>query len=235
MIFSELEQSVGETEQSSDFMSLDGISLLPEEVDIPEVGSALVYGEPFDISDSLDDHQGDNIYNAHGNCGLVSVMNIVRMSGREMDEDDIITKAASTGNCIWASSPEDKGGTNYIMRSRLLNDCGIPNTVMPHASLETIAGYVEAGHGVNINVNAGYAWDKPEHIGAANGIVSTNHSIVVTGTARSSSGELLGMYVCDSGLTDRPSAAYFMPKDKLMNAYVNAYGAAAVITNNPIR
>lgn len=235
MIFSELEQPFVETEQDSDFTQLDGISLLPEEVDIPEVGRALVYGEPFDISGSLDDHQGDNIYNAHGNCGLVSVMNILRMSGREMDENEIIAKAASTGNCKWASTPENKGLTNYIMRSRLLNECGIPNTVIPHAPLETVAKYVEAGHGVNINVNSGYAWDKPEHIRATNGIVSTNHSIVVTGTARNKLGELLGMYVCDSGLTSRPSAAYFMPKDKLTSSYVNVHGAAAVITNKPIR
>ena len=78
-------------------------------------------------------------------------------------------------------------------------------------------------------MNAGYAWNDADYIGNP---FATNHSIVVTGTARDpESGEVLGLYVCDSG---NGSSAMFLSCDTLEDAYVEANGAA-LVTNDVIR
>jgi probable rRNA maturation factor len=47
-------------------------------------------------------------------------------------------------------------------------------------------------------------------------------------------GELRGLYVCDSGMTGE-SSAVFLSVEKLKDAYLNANGASVLVTDNPIR
>jgi len=218
--------------------SMEALMAQPQLVDLPEAGEVLVSGDPFEISERLDDNQGDNIYNFGGCCGLVTVSNLCSMAGLEADEDDVIGRAISMGLCHYRifGDPAENGGTNVFQRQELLQSYGISSTVLSSksadGSLEAIAEYVEAGHGVNISVNAGYAWDEPSAIGDG----SSNHSIVVTGTVRDpETGALTGLIVCDSGLTDRDSGSMYLSLDTLQDAYLDAPGTTALVTDEPIR
>lgn len=218
--------------------ALEGSALEPVIYETPEAGEVLVYGDPFEIGQSLDDMQGDNIYNAGGDCGLVTVTNMLRMAGVEVTEDEVVGNAINMGLCQYSefNNPEDNGGTTAFDRQSLLRLYGINASIYEDkngdASLDSIADYVESGHGVNISINAGYAWDDPSFIGDG----SSNHSITVTGTARDpETGELKGLYVCDSGLTDCDSSAMFLSVDTLQECYIDTYGSTVLVTNDEIR
>lgn len=123
-----------------------------------------------------------------------------------------------------------------MQRQEILARYGIESSytfdIYGAGSLNEIARYVEQGHGVNISVNAGYAWNSPMNISDG----SINHSILVTGTAYDpDTGELKGLYVCDSGLTQQDSKAYFLSVERLQDCYVDAPGACMLVTNQPIR
>ncbi|MFQ6803645.1 MAG: hypothetical protein ACLRT5_01150 [Lachnospiraceae bacterium] len=75
----------------------------------------LVSGNPQEVASLLDYAQGDNPYNASGNCGLVSVSNVLEMAGLEnCGEDEVTLYALETNQC--ANDPSlasaDRGGTN---------------------------------------------------------------------------------------------------------------------------
>ncbi len=210
--------------------------LEPVLMDLPEAGEVLVSGDPFSVADQLDDNQGDNVLNAQGDCGVVSIANIVTLAGQECSEDDAIVKAVNLRLCNYSpeGDPSENGGTNVYARQRLLAEYGIPSTVMDGfnaPSPEVIAQYVEAGHGVNLGVNAGYAWNDADYIDDG----QSNHSIIVTGTIRDpETNELKGLIVCDSGLPGE-SSTKFLSIETLDMAYVHAPGSSALITDQPIR
>lgn len=217
---------------------LESASLEPELMDLPGLGEVLVGGDPFEIGTRLDDEQGDNFYNFGGDCGLVSVLNILTMTGIETNEDEVVGRAIIMGLCDYSpmNSPEHNGGTTVLDRKALLESYGISTFILDGhgaaASPEVLAQLATAGYGVNISINGGYAWDKPEAIGDG----SVNHSVVVTGGAwDKDTGELKGLFVCDSGLLGRKSEAFFISVETLQDAYVNSYGSFALITDNPIR
>lgn len=207
-----------------------------ELMNIPEVGEVIVSGDPFEIGSKLDENQGDNVYGYGKNCGLVSVHNILTMAGKVSTENAVIGKAIMLGKCFSDSvNNEDNGGTNALMRKALLETYGFPSTIFPNTSesgsLESIASYVEAGHGVNISGNMGYFWNDSNYIMDG----SSNHSVVVTGTARApETGELKGLFVCDSGKPGE-SSSVFLSVDQLKDAYLNASKATVLVTNQPIR
>ena len=136
--------------------------------------TVLVYGDPVETGEKLDDLQGDNYYDFQGDCGLVSVANL----------------------------------------------------------LESLADYVESGRGVNLGLNAGYAWGDPNYI--QDGVA--NHSVVLTGTCRDpETGELKGFFLCDSGAPNGSGEAMYLSVEQMEQAYLNAYGATALVTDQPIR
>ena len=209
-------------------------ALEPQLMEVPGMGEVLVGGNPYEIADKLDDNQGDNVLNALGDCGLVSVTNIAIQAGIDITEDDVVIAAVGNGLCSFSTDddPCRNGGTSVYDRQILLDALGIPTTIYGAEELDPdqIAELVEAGHGVNISVNAGYAWDDPDYID--NG--ASNHSIMVTGTVRDpESGELLGLVVCDSGLPGE-SSAVVLSVDTLGDAYTDALGASALVTDQPI-
>ena len=218
---------------------LESASLEPELTEVPEIGTdVLVGGDPYGVKDQLDDNQGDNIFNFQGDCGLVSVSNILTMAGIDSSEDSVVALAIATGLCSHSelNEPAHNGGTNVYQRQQLLEIYGVHSEIYDDkngaASLDSIARYVDAGYGVNMSVNAGYAWDEPFAIGDG----GSNHSIVVTGTAYDpDTGELIGLMVCDSGLTDRDSGARFLSVDVLKDAYVDAPRTTVLVTTEPIR
>lgn len=218
--------------------SLEEKSLEPELMDVPGIGEVLVGGNPFEIGEKLDDHQGDNFYNFQGDCGLVTVLNMLTMAGIETNEDEVVGRAIILGKCGFSedNEPENNGGTSVFDRRALLESYGISSYIFDSknhgGNPEAVASYVEAGYGVNISLNCGYAWNRPEYIQDG----TSNHSVIVTGTARDKvTGELKGVFVCDSGLVNQDSKAYFLPIDVLNQAYVDVPGSSALVTSKPIR
>lgn len=217
---------------------LDAVSLEPELMEVPGVGEVLVGGDPFDIGTRLDDEQGDNFYNFRGDCGLVSVLNLLTMAGIETNEDEVVGRAIIMGRCQYSplNDPERNGGTTVLDRKVMLESYGIPASILdghgPGGSPEMLAQLATAGYGVNIAVNGGYIWDNPAAIGDG----SVNHSVVVTGGAwDKNTGEFKGLFVCDSGLVGQKSEAIFLSAETLQDAYVNANGGFALVTERPIR
>lgn len=227
---------VAESEISE--LTHQGSVLEPELYEVSGMGDVIVTGDPYELGESLDDCQGDNEFNFRGDCGLVSVTNMLRMAGIEATEDEVVGRAIDLGLVQYSefNSPEDNGGTTADDRSLLLKSYGINCTFTDDksglGSLESIADLVENGHGVNIAINAGYAWNDPSAVG--DGV--SNHSIIVTGTARDAqTGELKGLYVCDSGLTDKESGSLLLTVDELNECYVDVPFSSALITDDEIR
>ena len=216
----------------------EAAALEPKLMDIPGLGEVLVGGDPLGIADKLNDDQGDNILDARGDCGLVSVANILTQAGLDVTENEVVVEAVGNRLCQYSTElePEENGATNALHRQALLNAYGVPSSLYSDytgnkLSLEGIAEYVEAGHGVNIDVNAGYAWNDANYIDEG----GINHSIIVTGTLRDpETGELKGLVVCDSGLNGVDSNARVMTVDTLNDSYVRVDGASAVVTDRPI-
>lgn len=219
-----------------EYAALEMLCMEPLVVDLPETGEVLIYGDPFALAEKLDSFQGDNIYNFGGDCGLVTVNNMLIMGGLESTEDEVVGRAISMGLCNYSpfNDSSENGGTTVYERQALLNSYGIPSMVFESyaASPDAIASFVEAGHGVNISVNAGYAWDDPNYITHG----GSNHSITVTGTVRDvQTHELKGLIVCDSGPGRADSGRMFMSLDRLNDAYINVPGTTALVTSEPIR
>lgn len=218
--------------------NLEYANLEPEWMDVPGVGEVLVSGDPFEIAPQLNDCQGNNIYNCQGDCGLVSVCNILTMADIPATENEVLFAALRLNLCTYSefNDPLNNGATNVFQRKALLEVFGIPSHIIASSSeagsLEALAQYVEAGHGVSISVNSGYAWDNANFIDDG----GSNHCIIVTGTARDpDTGKLKGLFVCDSGLVQEPSAAKFLSVDVLQDAYLDVPGTHALVTSEAIR
>lgn len=205
--------------------------------DIPGVEPAFVYGNAYEVAGRLDDNQGDNSYNAEGNCGLVSTANVLTLCGIEADEERITEQAIENNLCNYSPflPPEGRGGVNDSQLIALFKLNGIEATAFSAKSeegnCEAVAQYVEGGHGVTIGINAGYAWQSSSGINDG----SANHQITVTGTVRDENGGLQGFIVCDSGLINEDSSARFMSIETMKDAYENVPGASAVVTNEALR
>jgi hypothetical protein len=225
--------------ESKDEAYMEGFNIQPEiSYDIPGVETALVYGNPYEAGEYLDDYQGDNKLGAEGDCGLVSVSNLLTLCGIKSDEESITEYAVENALCSYSEflPPESRGGTTDPQICQILRQHGVESSAFSAQSVEgnceSMAEYVEAGHGVLIGINAGYGWQDANYIGDG----TANHEITVTGTVRDAlSGELKGFIVCDSGLTDRSSASRFVSLETMRDAYENIPGASAIVTDEPLR
>lgn len=206
--------------------------------DIPGVGTALVYGNPYEAAGHLDDCQGDNKLGAEGDCGLVSTSNVLTLCGVESDEESITEYAVENELCNYSRflPPESRGGTTDVQLCQILKSHGVEASAFSaqsaEGSCESAAEYVESGHGVEIGINAGYGWQNANYIDDG----SANHEITVTGTVRDAeNGELKGFIVCDSGLTNDNNGSRFMSIETLRDAYENAPGASVIVTDASLR
>lgn len=230
--FTEISEANGEN-------NMEGFNIQPEiSHDIPGVETALVYGNPYEAAGHLDDCQGDNQLEAEGDCGLVSTSNVLNLCGVESNEESITEYAVQNGLCNYSRflPPESRGGTTDSELCEILKANGVEassfSAQSAEGSCESVAEDVESGHGVEIGVNAGYAWQDANYIDDG----SANHEITVTGTVRDAqNGELKGFIVCDSGLPNGSGGSRFMSIETLRDAYENAPGASAIVTNELLR
>jgi len=203
--------------------------------DIPGVETALVYGNPYEAAGYLDDCQGDNQLGAEGDCGLVSTSNVLTLCGVKSDEESITEYAVENELCSYSRflPPESRGGTTDSQICKILRLHGVEASAFSAQSAEgnceSVAEYVESGHGVEIGINAGYGWQNTNYTDDG----SANHQITVTGTVRdANNGELKGFVVCDSGLNN---GSRFMSLETLRDAYENVPGSSVIATDAPLR
>lgn len=218
--------------------NMESFNIQPEvRHDVPGVEPALVFGNPYEAAEHLDNYQGDNKLNARGDCGLVSTSNVLTLCGIKSDEESITEYAVENGLCNYSRflPPESRGGTTDSQICEILRTHGVEASAFPARSAqgncEAVAEYVEEGRGVEIGINAGYGWQDANYIDDG----SANHQITVTGTVRDThSGELKGFIVCDSGLNGK-GGSRFMSIETLRDAYEDVQGASAIVTDDSLR
>lgn len=171
----------------------------------------LVYDSPNETDQYLYKNQGSADPAFQGTCGLCSCANILRLSGVNATEAQMIAFASTTKNpntlfqklCATGySDPGMNGGTSPKGRQLILQNFGIDSGVFPLAretdgslsdsNLTTISDNVSAGRGVILSVHADILWnDAPVGI-------DDYHAVTVTSVKKGPNGNILGFYICDS-------------------------------------
>lgn len=197
----------------------------------------LVTGSPFEIAPGLDCAQGDNVYQAASDCGLVSCSNYLSLCGIDADEDAVVQFALDNKLCSYSvfSDPQEWGGTTCINLEKILESYGVETSIYTpletNGSLEGIASAVENGRAAILGVNAGYLWNEPGCV--ENG--QMNHWVTVTGTVRDSNGELAALTICDSGRRLDSDRCRTVPVKDLEMCYSNAAYTSVLISDNTVR
>lgn len=225
-------------------------ALEPEiRTDVPGCEVALISGDPFTRAEVVDYAQGDNSYHAEGNCGIVSVTNILRISGMDISEEETTAHAIENGECAYnpfylvSENGEyvydplhvttENGGTTMELQERILADYGIESSSYSSAEfgLNEIAEVVENGHGVIAEINADILWDAD--LGSTG--FYANHAITITGVARdAASGAVAGVYICDSGRGEPSDACRFVSAELFNDCYSNISNSGVVVTDAPL-
>jgi hypothetical protein len=190
------------------------------------------------VAPLLDYQQGDNAYGYQSDCGLVSVSNILQLSGIDATEDDVVQTAIDNG---WCNNdpmlpPEARGGVNDEYLIALLDHYGIDAQAYypgeAGGTYEDIAAALENGQCVTMGVNAGYLWNDANYINDG----SANHQIVVTSAARDAeTGEITGFYICDSGRWADGDNCRYVSVEEMDACYASISGASVVVTDEATR
>ena len=204
--------------------------------DVPNCKEAWVTGNPFGMADKMNYDQSKTRHKALGTCGLVSISNSLTRMGYDIPADDITHKAIATRRCHYHAfgDPRSNGGTSIESRNALLHDMGFESVIgKPNGmggDLEDIADAIDSGCGVVLSLNAGALWETDTGEPMLDGRVRANHCVTVTGVARdAATGEIVGIYIADSGRGIREDACRYMDKAKFNEAYVEAYGSGVNI------
>ena len=205
---------------------------------VPGVSDALVTGHPDYWAEQLDGQQGDNPFDAHGNCGLVSVANVLTMSGTETTETEMTEYALVNGLCrISPFDPANRGGTTEFEMSQLLEVHGLENDIVSarDISYEDMAVMIENGHGVVglINLYLTEPGYEQYAVPDAYGQYYADHAVCMTATVREAgTGEVRGFYVCDSGAGN---SMKYISVETLDSAFKNLPNAGLVVTRDSVR
>ncbi len=172
--------------------------------------------------------QGDNPYGYLGDCGLVSCKNVFEQFGMDSTEARVVGYAAAHGLCDVGKPgdpPEQLGGTTPMDQAKILSDNGVPSHVWTATSVDDLAGFVQAGRGVIIGVNAGILWNDANYVEDGN----PNHAITVIGVLRDPTTQALeGFVVNDSG-TGKTTV---VGADTMSQCF-SQKGGVCVATDNP--
>lgn len=171
-----------------------------------------VYDSPMEMNDYLYKKQGSARKIYQGTCGLCSCANILRLSGVNATEEQMIEYASNTTapNSIERlcetghMNPGRNGGTNPEGRRSILEYFGISSGLFDvemdraggatQTTMNSIADMVSSGKGIILSVHADMLWhDAPYGI-------NDYHAITVTSVKKDSAGNVLGYYVCDSAM-----------------------------------
>jgi hypothetical protein len=181
---------------------------------LPDGRESLVAGDP-ERCKHFSHKQGiENDLGYTEDCGLVSCEDILRQFGIEATENDVVHHAKDHGECDTSEKdPSFNGGTTMEQQVQILADYGVPAHMENQESVEDLASFIEQGHGVIAEVNAGWLWEDPTHYGNGN----ANHAIVITGVAKDPvTGNIQGFYINDSGSGE---SAQFVDVEKMKLAW----------------
>lgn len=170
---------------------------------------SLVYDSPIEMGKYLYTSQGRASFRYQGTCGLCSCANILRLSGVNYDEKDMIDYATNTLSgegefeklCVYNPiNPWASGATSAEDRKKILEHFGIRSDVFPvvlengiasEKTVNEIAKYVEDGRGVIISVHSSLLYYGRK-------IRNDYHAVTVTSVVKDECGEIQGFYICDS-------------------------------------
>jgi hypothetical protein len=201
---------------------------IPSQLDVlPDGRDAVIIGDP-EGDKAFTHKQGDNWLGYEGTCGLCSCENVLRSFGLDVTETDIVTFAAQRGLCGTDDpDPRQNGGTTTEWQAEILTRHGIPASASYGGSMEDLAGNIEQGRGVIVEVDAGVLWERPEY---SNWLGQPNHAITVTGVARDPmTGDIQGFFINDSGTG---KAAQFVDASVMREAWEQAGGQQVVTAEN---
>lgn len=205
---------------------------------VSDAGDSVATSDPFSVAPMLDYQQGDNVYGYQSDCGLVSVSNILQISGVDASEDDVVQVAIDNNWCNNDPSlpPSALGGVNDECVLSLLDYYGIDAQAYypgeAGGTYEDIAVALENGQCVTMGVNAGYLWDNADAVDDG----SSNHQIVITSAARDTeTGEVTGFYICDSGRWADGDNCRYVSVEEFDACYATVSGASVVVTDEATR
>lgn len=165
-----------------------------------------VYDSPLEMDKYLYSTQGAAYKNYQGTCGLCSCANILRLSGVNASEKDMIDYATQGGMfsrlCTYVPFRADmSGGTTPKERQQVLDYFGVSSGVWPvkldsdgSTSTETIndiGKWVSEGRGVIIDVDGGIFYNDLRYNGMG-------HAVTVTSVAKDKYGGISYFYILDS-------------------------------------
>ncbi|MCM1541016.1 MAG: hypothetical protein NC121_07125 [Blautia sp.] len=190
----------------------------------------MVYDSPIETGGALCPKQGYARMGFKGTCGLCSCANVIRLSGVDVKEGNIIDYASKTNapgsvNRLCETghlNPASNGATSPADRKAILDHFGIDSGIfemkrdargmVSSDNAAAIAQYVSEGRGVIISVHAYALWHGKKN--------SKNdfHAITVTSVEKDAQGNIAGFYVCDTGI----GGTQYYPSDVLIGSLTGA-------------
>lgn len=180
-------------------------------------GDYSVFNTPEETGKVLDSCQG-KLDGFWGTCGCMSCVNILKLAGIDISEEELVTYAATHSNmsgeslCTYGHADyAANGGTTSLDRKNILEAYGVKSELVP-ASIDNIFRAVGQGKGVIASVHADYLYD---------GKISADdrHAIIIT-SVKYKNGKPYSIITCDSN--NRPCEEY----------YVSTFQTA--LTDNPL-
>lgn len=185
-----------------------------------------VYDSPEETDRYLCSKQGNARLWFSGTCGLCSCANVVRLSGVNADEGDMIDYASKTNApnsisklCeVGHLNPVSNGGTSPQDRKEILEHFGIDSGIfdikrdsmgsISNENIQDISKYVSEGKGVIISVHAYALWHGNKNS------KKDFHAVTVTSVKKDSAGNVAGFYICDTGI----GGTQYYPADVLLGS-----------------
>lgn len=200
----ELENVIDSLLSSNNFFNADGsinsFNATQEPMVFNSSSGDYVYDNPDSTIRFMDCNQGKAIikYGAsgaeedfYGTCGLESIVNVCRLSGKYINEQDVVLIAVDNFLCTFGTGcPSANGGTNYKEREGILKHIGIESQSYPQ-NVDDITTFVKNGHGVILSLDATTLY------GINDGKIRP-HACVPISVTIGSNGETKGFYICDS-------------------------------------
>lgn len=188
---------------------------------------AVVFDHPQQLATRLHTSQGNNTFDMDGTCSLASTANMLTISGRPTEEQEIVEHARNNGLCSIT------GGTdiNFVRLQRIWRDFGEPGLVLMGDSPEQLARAIEDGHGVVLSVNDSILYGEP----CTDIDVSPNHAVTATSVARDpNTNEILGFFICNTGRGIGSDGGMFVSTERMNAAHFNVSNHGMIYTNNVI-
>lgn len=165
---------------------------------------------------------------SYQNCGIQSSRQIIEQAQHMCLKDterEFLEKAiASCGAAVGVPHPDESGGTSAEKRRCIMGQFGVESTVQK-ATVENVDAALRQGKGVIISADVNVLWKDQQGIAPQSG----RHAVVLTHGGYDADGNLLGVYVNDTGIDKR----YYLTTDELSDV-LDSGSKAINVTDKPI-